>query len=179
MLSTQEASADDRSKIDQNVHTKKSKLWNFIFHTWNHHEKCIEISTNIPGIGSLIFEIAVTIWESWESKHSFAHKLTNACVPSFKLYFCDLCFVGAAEPCRAIGRGQATRSVQGLYRPAPLIPLQPRDAPVYQRPNMVSACMPLYGYIEELCNLSEMCLCEPHNRQLVELGLEGTTTHWF
>ena len=26
---------------------------------WNHHEKCIQISTNIPVIGSLIREIAV------------------------------------------------------------------------------------------------------------------------
>ena len=28
-------------------------------HIWNHHEKCIQINTNMPGIGSLIREIAV------------------------------------------------------------------------------------------------------------------------
>ena len=27
---------------------------------WNHHEKCIQISTNTPSIGSLIREIDVT-----------------------------------------------------------------------------------------------------------------------
>ena len=30
-------------------------------HIWNHHEKYIEISTNIPVIGSLIREIAIKI----------------------------------------------------------------------------------------------------------------------
>ena len=36
----------------------------FCNHIWNHHEKCIQLSTNIPGIGSLIGEIAVKFWES-------------------------------------------------------------------------------------------------------------------
>ena len=39
---------------------------------WNHHEKCIQISTNMPGIGSLIPEIDVKLSEIWESKHIFA-----------------------------------------------------------------------------------------------------------
>ena len=41
------------------------KLNNLEFHNhiWNRHEKCIEISTNMPGIGSLIREIAVQISE--------------------------------------------------------------------------------------------------------------------
>ena len=38
----------------------------------NHHDKYIEISTNIPGIGSVICEIAVKISEMWESKQKFA-----------------------------------------------------------------------------------------------------------
>ena len=32
-------------------------------HIWNHHEKCFQISTNIPDIGSLIDEIDVNISE--------------------------------------------------------------------------------------------------------------------
>ena len=40
-------------------------------HIWNHHEKYIQISINMPGIGSLIREIDVNIWEMWESKHNF------------------------------------------------------------------------------------------------------------
>ena len=32
-------------------------------HIWNHNEKRIQISTNMPGIGSLICEIAVEISE--------------------------------------------------------------------------------------------------------------------
>ena len=32
-------------------------------HIWNHHEKHIEISTNWPGIGSLICEIALQMSE--------------------------------------------------------------------------------------------------------------------
>ena len=32
-------------------------------HIWNHHEKYIQISTNIPGIGSVIREIDVKISE--------------------------------------------------------------------------------------------------------------------
>ena len=33
-------------------------------HIWNHHEKYIEISTNIPVIGSLICEITVKVSEN-------------------------------------------------------------------------------------------------------------------
>ena len=42
--------------------TKVSKNFNileFFNHIWNHHEKYIQISTSMPGIGSLIREIAV------------------------------------------------------------------------------------------------------------------------
>ena len=41
-------------------------LWpiEFLYYLmWNHHGKCIQISTNIPGIGSLIREIDVKISE--------------------------------------------------------------------------------------------------------------------
>ena len=42
---------------------KNVNILEFHDHIWNHHEKYIEISTNIPGIGSLIYEIAVKISE--------------------------------------------------------------------------------------------------------------------
>ena len=32
-------------------------------HIWNQHDKCIQISTNMPVIGSQIREIAVTMSE--------------------------------------------------------------------------------------------------------------------
>ena len=38
---------------------KNVKIVGFHDHIWNHHEKCIQISTNMPGIGSLIREIDV------------------------------------------------------------------------------------------------------------------------
>ena len=43
-------------KISQNF-----IILEFHYHIWNHHEKCIQISTNMPGIGSLICEIDVKI----------------------------------------------------------------------------------------------------------------------
>ena len=38
---------------------------------WNNHEKCIQISTNMPGIGSLIREIHVKVTGILESKTDF------------------------------------------------------------------------------------------------------------
>ena len=32
---------------------KNIKILEFSDYIWNHHEKCIQISTNMPGIGSL------------------------------------------------------------------------------------------------------------------------------
>ena len=40
-------------------------------HIWNHHEKCIQKSTNMPGIGSLIREIAVKISEIEKANKMF------------------------------------------------------------------------------------------------------------
>ena len=39
---------------------------------WNHHEKYIQKSTNMPGIGSLIREIDVNKSEICENKATFA-----------------------------------------------------------------------------------------------------------
>ena len=40
---------------------KNVKIVEFHDHIWNQHEKCIQISTNMPDIGSLIPEIHVKI----------------------------------------------------------------------------------------------------------------------
>ena len=42
------------TKIVKNV-----KIVEFHYHIWNHHEKCIQISTNMPGIGLVIREIVI------------------------------------------------------------------------------------------------------------------------
>ena len=42
---------------------KKVKIVEFHDHIWNQHKKCIKISTNMPGIGSLICGIAIQISE--------------------------------------------------------------------------------------------------------------------
>jgi hypothetical protein len=39
---------------------------------WNHHEKCIQISTKMPGIGSLIHEIHVKLQKFEKAKQTFA-----------------------------------------------------------------------------------------------------------
>ena len=62
------ASANDRqksNKCQQNVN-----IVEFHNHIWNHHEKCIQISTNMPGIGSLIREIDVKFKENMK-KHKY------------------------------------------------------------------------------------------------------------
>ena len=48
---------------DKNVtnFVKNVNILEFGYYIWNPYEKCIQISTNMPGIGSLIREIAVEI----------------------------------------------------------------------------------------------------------------------
>ena len=58
---------------------KNVEIVEFHDHIWNHNEKCIQISTNMPAIGSLIREIAVTI-----SEIQFLLCETNARVVSVK-----------------------------------------------------------------------------------------------
>ena len=64
MLSTRQASADCKRQV-KNVTTfvKNVKIVEFYDHIWSHSEKIIQISTNMPGIGSLIREIGVKITE--------------------------------------------------------------------------------------------------------------------
>ena len=49
-----------------NKFVKNVKIVEFRDHIWNQHKKCIQISTNMPGIGLLIREIAVEISEMWD-----------------------------------------------------------------------------------------------------------------
>ena len=49
---------------------KNVKIPEFSDYIWNHHEKCIQISTHMPGIGLEICEIlgileTKTIWYPW------------------------------------------------------------------------------------------------------------------
>ena len=50
---------------------KNVNIVEFHAHIWNHREKYIQKSTNMPGIGSLIREIDVKKSEIWESKETF------------------------------------------------------------------------------------------------------------
>ena len=60
MLSTRHTSADGRSKIEpfckQNV-----KIVEFHDNIWNHHEKYIQIRTNILSIDLVIHEIGIVM----------------------------------------------------------------------------------------------------------------------
>ena len=51
---------------------KNVKIVEFRDHIWNHNEKCIQMSTNMPGIGSLICEKDINISDFLESKQRFA-----------------------------------------------------------------------------------------------------------
>ena len=51
--------ADERSKTSPQIFLKRKKIKfvNFHYQIWIHHEKCIQISTNMPSIGLVIPEI--------------------------------------------------------------------------------------------------------------------------
>ena len=59
---------------DQNVTNlvKNVKIVEFHNHIRNSHEKCIQISTNMPNIGLVIPEITFDMLEFRENKHNFA-----------------------------------------------------------------------------------------------------------
>ena len=71
MLSTPQTSADDRSKIEHIWFLKKIKIVEFHDHIWNHNEKCIQLSTNMPSIGLVIPEITSEMLGFWENKFNF------------------------------------------------------------------------------------------------------------
>ena len=57
---------------------KNGKIVEFHVHIWIHHKKCIQISTNIPGIGSVNREITV--------KTTILLSKTNDRVRSIKIF---------------------------------------------------------------------------------------------
>ena len=46
-------------------------------HIWNHHENCIQKSTNMPGIGSLNRDITVKISDSEKAARHFFSVISN------------------------------------------------------------------------------------------------------
>ena len=52
-LTKRQASADDMSKMLQTF-VNNVKIVEFHDHIWNHRGKCMQISTNMPGIGLVI-----------------------------------------------------------------------------------------------------------------------------
>ena len=62
-LSIHEAGECRRQVINVTHFVKNVNILDFHAHISNHHEKCIQQSTNMPGIGSLIREIRDKITE--------------------------------------------------------------------------------------------------------------------
>ena len=56
------ASANDRYKNGQ-IWQKNVKIVEFHDHIWNHHKKCLQISTNMPSFGLIIPEITCEMLE--------------------------------------------------------------------------------------------------------------------
>ena len=77
MISTRPASADDRSKISKSC-KKNVKIVEYHGHILNHHEKFIQISTNMPSIGLVIPEITCEMVELWRRKNTILLSKTNA-----------------------------------------------------------------------------------------------------
>ena len=51
---------------------KHSNIPEFCDYIWNHHKKFKQISTNMPGIGSIIRELDVKMSEIWKKQNDFA-----------------------------------------------------------------------------------------------------------
>ena len=59
------AAGECRRHVKKLTHfVQNVKIVEFHDHIWNHHEKYIQTSTNMPGIGSIIREIDAKISES-------------------------------------------------------------------------------------------------------------------
>ena len=91
------------------------KKW-FHDHIWNHREKCIQNSTNMSGIGSLIRDIAVNISEIWESKRNLLSKprplgsfgmyfstvIPNTVIQPFSIFEWNILGMSSANVCRVV-----------------------------------------------------------------------------
>ena len=82
-LTKWQARADDRSKMSQtSFKNKKIIFLEFGNYIWNHREKCIQISTNMPGIDFVIREIDFESLNILRNRTLFFHCKTNAHVLS-------------------------------------------------------------------------------------------------
>ena len=59
LSNTKQAAGVSRRHFKHFTNSQNIKIVEFGDHIWNHREKSIEISTNMPGIGSLIRKIDV------------------------------------------------------------------------------------------------------------------------
>ena len=75
-------SADDTAKCFKLF----QKMFKFSCHIWNQHEKCIQMSTNKPSIGSVIHEIALDFEKIWRNFNFFCSQKTGARVESINSY---------------------------------------------------------------------------------------------
>ena len=65
---------EEQTTIQKNCNTiQKVNILKFDDYIWNHHDKCIQISTNMPAIG---LEIG-TILRNWETKQFCIYNETN------------------------------------------------------------------------------------------------------
>ena len=64
---------ESRQRVKHNftIFSKNVNILEMHDHIWNHHEKCIQISTNLMVFGSLIREIDVKMSDIGESKIDF------------------------------------------------------------------------------------------------------------
>ena len=61
LISTGQARVSRRQVQNITICFKNVKIIQFGDHIWNHHEECIQTSTNMPSIGSKICEIGFEI----------------------------------------------------------------------------------------------------------------------
>ena len=80
-LNTYHAAGECRRQVKdlRNV-VKNVKIVEFHYHFWNHHEKCIQMSTNMPSIGLVIPEITcqMLVFENFEKTNTILLRKTNA-----------------------------------------------------------------------------------------------------
>ena len=71
-VNTYHAADESRRQVKCFINLVKNvNILEFHDHIWNHHEKYIEISTNMPSIGLVIPELTCEMLEFWENKHYF------------------------------------------------------------------------------------------------------------
>ena len=91
---------------------KNVEIIEFQYNIWNHHGKCIQISTNMPCIGSLIREIKVKIQQFEDSKQTLLSKnearvkVLKQVVPKCVVNYVQIQYLlmVTADVCRSIHR---------------------------------------------------------------------------